>query len=828
MSDTNIWEKYIQKGNIGKGKIIKAQNKKIGNYVAIKKIDKQRIKNFPKLLKEIEKRNKIISENYIKIKETFESDDFFYLVMDLCVSNLEECIQMREKALSINEVRSILIQLNNVFKIWMKENIIHSNLKPSNILISYEKIDKCLIKLLDYGTNEFIDHSNTETLNDIPLTMAPEIFKDKLKTNKCDLWSLGIIIYYLLFKEYPYNGINEYILYQDIISGKDLKKCENKELNDLMNRMLKIDIKERISWEEYFNHPFFKQNVFELNLPQIKFICEIHSQNINIYCKTCKLNICNHCLSEHNKHEIIPFSKIGLTNEEIIQIENINKEIKENLNKLNRMKSNITFLLNQMKLIKENNSIYDNDLLNNYKIYYLDYLKLMNEQIKIEENIKLIDLNNIEEEITNENFIIGEYYIKEENLKDEVQILNCFEQSKNKESWLTGINNEKELRESSEIFINDEKINFCFKYKFSKEGKYKIKFRFKRFILVTNYLFYNCSSLISLDLSNFLSNKVTNMNNMFSNCISLSSIHFSDFNTDNVTDMNSMFSNCHSLTSLDLSNFNTKNTIDMGWMFSGCFSLNDLKISNFNTDNLKYMSYMFSGCSSLKYLDLSNFNTINVQNMNHMFSDCTSLSSINLTNFKTNEVINMEQMFENCSSLQSIDLTSFNTNNVINMNGMFKSCSSLNSLDLSNFNTNNVKLMIAMFQLCISLKSLDLSNFKTNNVTNMSYMFNYCKSLKNINVSSFNTENVTDMNEMFFNCSSLNSLDLSNFNTKKVTDMNEMFSNCYSLTSLNLLNFIINNSNNINNMFLNLNKNCKVIINDMNSLNTLKTLIDFK
>jgi hypothetical protein len=58
--------------------------------------------------------------------------------------------------------------------------------------------------------------------------------------------------------------------------------------------------------------------------------------------------------------------------------------------------------------------------------------------------------------------------------------------------------------------------------------------------------------------------------------------------------------------------------------------------------------------------------------------------------------------------------------------------------------------------------------------------------------------------------------------------MNEMFSHCYSLTSLNLLNFIINNSNNINNMFLNLNKNCKVIINDINSLNTLKTLIDFK
>ena len=41
------------------------------------------------------------------------------------------------------------------------------------------------------------------------LTIAPEIIKEGNINNKNDIWSLGVIIYYLLFKEYPYNGETE-------------------------------------------------------------------------------------------------------------------------------------------------------------------------------------------------------------------------------------------------------------------------------------------------------------------------------------------------------------------------------------------------------------------------------------------------------------------------------------------------------------------------------------------------------------------------------------------------------------------------------------------
>ena len=119
----------------------------------------------------------------------------------------------------------------------------------------------------------------------IPLTMSPEMLNEEDINNKCDIWSLGIIIYFMLFKEYPYNGRNELLLMKDITSNKKLKLSEDNKLNDLMNKMLKIDINERISWEDYFNHPFFNEELINMK-------CIKHDNNVFFYCKSCKTNIC--------------------------------------------------------------------------------------------------------------------------------------------------------------------------------------------------------------------------------------------------------------------------------------------------------------------------------------------------------------------------------------------------------------------------------------------------------------------------------------------------------------------------------------------------------
>ena len=233
--------------------------------------------------------------------------------------------------------------------------------------------------------------------------------------------------------------------------------------------------------------------------------------------------------------------------------------------------------------------------------------------------------------------------------------------------------------------------------------------------------------------------------NAFINLTSINGLNY--LNTANVTNMNFMFSQCWSLTSLDLSSFNTTNVTSMYRMFHDCHALTSLNVSNFNTANVMYMSYMFCDCSALTSLDVSSFNTDNVTNMNHMFYGCNALTSLDLSNFNTANVTDMSFMFVSCNSLTSLDLSSFNTANVTDMWGMFSTCSSLTSLDVSSFNTANVTRVGWMFEHCDALTSLDLSSFNTANVTTWQGMFYQCPNLTTILVGDeWSTASAGDAN----------------------------------------------------------------------------------
>ena len=111
-------------------------------------------------------------------------------------------------------------------------------------------------------------------------------------------------------------------------------------------------------------------------------------------------------------------------------------------------------------------------------------------------------------------------------------------------------------------------------------------------------MFWGCSGLISLDLSHFNTQNVTNMVAMFYRCSGLTSLDLSHFNTQNVTDMRGMFWDCSGLTSLDLSHFNTQNVFDMSRMFSGCSALTSIRC---NTDwHCPESEGMFADCTKLK------------------------------------------------------------------------------------------------------------------------------------------------------------------------------------------------------------------------------------
>lgn len=100
-----------------------------------------------------------------------------------------------------------------------------------------------------------------QTILGTPYYKAPEILKrEKSYTSKADLWSLGMIMYELIFGHRPYQAYSEADLVKKIKEGKIpiTKELKKKESN-LLFHLLKEFPEDRIDWEPFFNHPYFNK-----------------------------------------------------------------------------------------------------------------------------------------------------------------------------------------------------------------------------------------------------------------------------------------------------------------------------------------------------------------------------------------------------------------------------------------------------------------------------------------------------------------------------------------------------------------------------------------
>ena len=260
-------EKYkIENNIIGAGTfgfVYKGENRQTHEKIAIKKISKDKILSslnespeyyLNSLKKEIENMKKCQCENVVKFYDYFEDEKFYSIIMELCDYTLLDYIKKLSKNLTDKEIKDIFFELNNGFKKMVENKIVHRDIKLENILIKI-KNNKIIPKLCDFGFSKEIKEKSKNTSLGTPNTCAPEVLEGKEYDSSVDLWSIGVIIYYCYFKKYPYN----YKDIKNIIKDKTLKyeKTKNDFLNDLIDQLLKVDPNERISWDFYFNHPFF-------------------------------------------------------------------------------------------------------------------------------------------------------------------------------------------------------------------------------------------------------------------------------------------------------------------------------------------------------------------------------------------------------------------------------------------------------------------------------------------------------------------------------------------------------------------------------------------
>ena len=300
-------------------------------------------------------------------------------------------------------------------------------------------------------------------------------------------------------------------------------------------------------------------------------------------------------------------------------------------------------------------------------------------------------------------------------------------------------------------------------------------------------LFYNCSSLISVNTLNWDTSSVTSMQNTFRGCTSLSSLDVSNFKTGLVTNMATMFYQCGSLTSLDVSNWDVSKTTNMTSIFNSCGKITSLDVSKWSVGKVTDMGGIFYGCSLLTSLDVSQWDTSSAKNMNRMFIGCTSLTSLDVSNFKTGSVTNMAEMFRNCSSLTFLDVSKWDVSKVTTFSATFQGCSNLETLDVSKWDVSSVSIFQNTFNGCSKLTSLNVDKWNTSSATNMGGLFYGCAGLTSLDLSNFTTNQVTYLRDIFNGCSNLQMLDLSNFNTDIVTDTTRVFNNCTALKDIGMV-----------------------------------------
>ena len=175
------------------------------------------------------------------------------------------------------------------------------------------------------------------------------------------------------------------------------------------------------------------------------------------------------------------------------------------------------------------------------------------------------------------------------------------------------------------------------------------------------------------------------------------------FDMSQVVVARAAFFNCKSLISLDLSSKDMSSLKDAEQMFYLCSDLKTLKMASTSSQLLK-MNDMFHGCSSLVDLDVSRMVTSGVSSFMDLFYECSSLTELDLSSFDTSKVTNMGNMFYGCTKLKKVYLQSFNTSKVGMMQSMFRGCKALESIIVgSEWTVANVTEDIYMFSGCVKI-----------------------------------------------------------------------------------------------------------------------------
>jgi serine/threonine-protein kinase ULK/ATG1 len=245
--------KVIGKGCFGEV-FIGWHNARPEQKLAIKKVERRWIEENDVLkncfTSELNILRKLDNENVIKFVSFVQTERSYYLVTEyIDGGTLEDMI--KKEAIPEKECLRFLRDMLNGWRSLIKLGVVHRDIKPENILI-HNKV----YKIADFGFAKSIEYHLSkmhQTRLGSPYFMAPQIHLNQPYTSKCDIWSLGVILFRMLFREYPWQamlstGKSHIDIYREQPPLVLPRPIEHPNFHDFLARCLSIPEEGRLTW----------------------------------------------------------------------------------------------------------------------------------------------------------------------------------------------------------------------------------------------------------------------------------------------------------------------------------------------------------------------------------------------------------------------------------------------------------------------------------------------------------------------------------------------------------------------------------------------------
>ncbi|KAJ3429318.1 aurora a [Anaeramoeba flamelloides] len=263
------FQKIIGEGQFGK--VYLAQDKFTQRLFAIKVLTTTKIQRSggtKQLAREINVQTTLRHPNILKMYGYCYDRNHFFLILEYAQGGELYQRLINSKKFTEEQAANYITSLYCAVDYFHSKNVIHRDLKPENVLVTKDGV----LKIADFGFSVFTNPYNITrntfcgTLDYLP----PEMVVGNSYDHSVDKWSLGVLLYEFLVGAPPFETRNRLQTYQKIAKVKFTFPNHVSNLaQDLVKKMLKKNPSDRISFQQFLNHPWIKKHVYKKKLKNI-------------------------------------------------------------------------------------------------------------------------------------------------------------------------------------------------------------------------------------------------------------------------------------------------------------------------------------------------------------------------------------------------------------------------------------------------------------------------------------------------------------------------------------------------------------------------------